>query len=704
MLRPLFVCLAATLAAPAGAAEAESTIAETRLLEERDGGDDERDGSSSVRLDQIQVTASRRPERDLEVTTAVSIVDAEQVRLQNPLTVADYLRGQPGAFVQATTPGQAIPIVRGLKGSEVLHMVDGFRLNTAFFRNSPNQYFALVDTQNVERVELARGPSSTLYGSDAMGGVVQVLTPEERFDGASWGARGHVRAQWSSADLNRIARVSGAAGRDGFSIAGGVTRQSVGERTIGGDQTIPFTNFDAHGGDVKMIWRVADGHELTVSGQYFKQPSTPRVDELVPGFGQTRPTSVEFYFEPNDRRFAQARYRVSAPTVWFDHADVQFGYQDINDDRRTRETGTNNREMERNRDQLRGVSAVFDKQVGRHGFSYGVEAYWDEVSSFRQRVNAVSGAITARPSRFPDGSTMDSFAVYLDDRIELAPRWTLNVGGRYSRFEIDLPANAAGTGAHLEPDDFTGNVGLGFEVSDGVHLVTNVGRGFRAPNVFDLGVFGDRPSNRFAIPNADLKPETVLTWDAGVKVARDGFAGEAFVWRSSYTDKITTVDTGVVYDNGRIEVQNRNVTDLDLWGVEIGARWTFDRSEVYGSLNYTRGDEEYAGQRYAADRVPPLSGRLGYRQRFGDGWSFDAYAQTAARQDRLSPRDVTDPRVDPNGTGGWSTLNARLGWEFHPGAELMVRGDNLTDRRYREHGSGVDEVGRSVTVGLDWRW
>ncbi|MEP7096279.1 MAG: TonB-dependent receptor [Dokdonella sp.] len=659
---------------------------------------------ATVALEQIQVTATRRPQSTIDVAAAVTVVDAEQIAADSPQTIADYLRGVPGAFVQSTTPGQAIPIVRGLKGSEVLHLVDGFRLNTAFFRNAPNQYFALVDAQNVERIEVVRGPSSTLYGSDAMGGVVQVLTPEQRFDSANWDARGHVRTQFASGDLSNVTRLDGAAGREDLSIAGGVTWQDVGERRPGGGPRLPQSEFRAWAADTKLIWAPLADHELMFNVQYLKQPRTPRFDELVPGFGQTTASSDEFFFEPNDRLLMHARYRWTAMNAAFDTAELHLGQQIINDDRRSRGAGSSNRDLEKNRDRLRGFTGSFNKQLDAHELAYGFEAYLDTVDSSRIRVNTKTGTASTRAPRFPDGSTMDSFALYLNDSIALAPRWQLDVGARYSRFDIELPTGGAGVGAKLTPDDLTGNAGLTFKASDSVRLVSNVGRGFRAPNIFDLGVFGDRPGGRFAIPNTDLKPETVITWDLGVKVEKSGLQGEAFVWHSNYKDKITSVDIGKDAE-GRILVQNRNVTKLELWGAEIGARWTFDDAlRVYGVLNYTRGTEQYVGDEYAADRIPPLNGRLGAEWRFAPTWRLDAWAQYAARQDRLSPRDRIDPRVNPAGTAGWNTWNVGIGWEFTRDSTLGLRLTNLADQRYREHGSGVDEVGRSATLVLDWRF
>lgn len=702
MRRSMMACLIAVVAAPIGA-EVPSTETFNASIEDEEKR--RRKDDDLYSLDQVQVTATRRPESSFDVTSGVTVVGPEQIAERTPSTIADYLRGVPGAFVQSTTPGQAIPIVRGLKGSEVLHIVDGFRLNTAIFRNSPNQYFALVDAQNVERVEVVRGPASTLYGSDAMGGVVQVITPEQRFSGDTWNSRGHFRTQIASGDDSTVTRLDGAVGKQDISISAGITYQDVGERRIGGGTTLPFTDFRAWAADTKLIWSPAIGHELMLNLQYVTQPSTKRFDQLFPGFGETTAVSDEFAFEPNDRRLIHARYRWEATNALIDTAEFHLGQQVINDDRRSRDAGSSNRDLEKNRDTLVGFTGNFNKVIGAHSLAYGFEAYQDTVDSSRTRINVNTGAVSTRSPRFPNGSTMDSYAVYLDDSIELSPRWQFDIGARYSRFDIELPAaGATGIGTKLNPDDLTGNAGLTFKATENVHFVANLGRGFRAPNIFDLGVFGDRPGGRFAIPNADLKPETVISWDLGVKIEQSSVQAEAFVWHSNYKDKITSVDIGTD-DQGRTLVQNRNVTELELWGAEIGARWSLsDILDIYGVLNYTRGEEQYAGDTYAADRIPPINGRIGTEWRFAPNWILDAWALYAARQDRLSPRDIDDPRVNPAGTAGWNTWNVRLGWQFIPSATLALRLENLGDQRYREHGSGVDEVGRNATLSLDWRF
>ena len=147
----------------------------------------------AVDLGTLQVTAGRRAESTVDVPQPVTVLTRDDIERAPVQSWTEAMRGQPGAFVQSSGPGQGIVIVRGLKGSEVLHLVDGFRLNNAFFRNAPSQYIALVDPMLIDRIELVRGPNSVLYGSDAMGGVIQLLTPEQRFDGDRLETSGRAR-------------------------------------------------------------------------------------------------------------------------------------------------------------------------------------------------------------------------------------------------------------------------------------------------------------------------------------------------------------------------------------------------------------------------------------------------------------------------------------------------------------------------------
>lgn len=658
------------------------------------------------RLDEVQVTATRRAEATLEVPVAVTVVGRDELRALGAQTVMDALHGEPGTFVQQTTPGQAVVIVRGLKGSEVLHLVDGFRLNNAIFRNAPNQYVALVDSQMLERIEVVRGPMSTLYGGDAMGGVVQLLSWDPRFEGGDWQRESGVRAQYASADRSLLTRVDGAMGNDSLVLSGGLTYQNTNTLRVGGGERVPFTDFIARGGDAKAVWTPAAGHEVLLQAQHYEQPKTPRVDELVPGFGQARPNSSTFLFTPQVRTFRHARWRIDVSTPLFDRAEVHLGHQRIRDDRRARDFGSLNEDRERNTVDTDGVTLKAEWSLSEaHYLTYGVEWYRDEVASFRDRLRIDTGTVSVRAPRFPDGSTQRQLGLFVADDWHITDRLDLVLGLRWSRVEADLPPAAGASGTRVADNDLSGNVGVNFALSDGLRLVANGGRGFRAPNVFDLGTFGDRPGNRFNIPNPDLKPETVFTVDAGVKFDHGAWSGELIAWRSSYQDKITSVLTGEVLPNGRLVTQSRNATELDLSGFEAGLEWRPSESaRLFASATTTRGDERLAGDEYPADRIPPLFGKIGASWRWREDVELEAYAFYAAEQDRLSPRDLVDPRINPAGTPGWTTINARLGWQPSERLGMTLRLENLGDRRYREHGSGLEEPGRSAIVVVDWRF
>jgi outer membrane receptor protein involved in Fe transport len=658
-------------------------------------------------LESIQVTATRRAESRLDVPVATTVLTGEELRARGAATVMEALRGEPGTFVQQTTPGQAIVIVRGLKGSEVLHLVDGFRLNNAIFRNAPNQYLALVDGQMLDALEVVRGPMSTLYGGDAMGGVIQMLSRQRRFEGTDWQAEGGFRAVWSSADRAILSRVEGAAGHETLALTGGLTYQNVNDLRVGGGERLPFTSFTARGGNVKLVALPADGHEVMLQAQFFEQPDTPRHDELVPGFGQTTPNSAEFRFSPQVRRLMQGRWRASA-LGFLDALEVQAGRQVIRDDRTTRDFGTFNRDSERNTVTSDGWSIKADRLWHENRYlTFGLEGYSDEVRSSRFRTDIRNDRVSARPARFPDRSTMRQFGAYATEDWKITPVLDVIYGLRWSRVETELPATpqSGGIGVKLDNDDLSGNLGANYALTDDFRLVANIGRGFRAPNVFDLGVFGDRPSNRFQIPNVDLKPERVVSLDAGIKFEGQVWSGEAIAFRSRYSDKITTVLTGDRTSSGRLIVQSRNATRQTLSGIESGLEWRpDDQWRGYGSLTWTRGDETIDGVEDPADRIPPLQGRIGAEWRATERVSLEGWAFFATRQDRLSPRDQVDPRINPDGTAGYGTLNARVAWAATPALDFALRLENLTDKRYRDHGSGLDDPGRNLIATLDWRF
>lgn len=650
-------------------------------------------------LGRLQVTAGRVAQSTVDVSGGVTVITRDEIDREIPQIAVDALRGKPGVFVQQTTPGQGIPIVRGLKGSEVLHLVDGIRLNNAFFRNAPNQYIALVDAASIDHVEVLRGPASTLYGADAMGGVVQFLTRQ-----ASYGsAGGSLRLFGGSADdsIGAVASIDRGGERAAWRVQ--ASWLDVGDRETGSGDELP-SSYESRAVQASVRWRGGQG-EWIADVQHLEQPSTPRVDELVPGFGQDEAESAEFFFEPNERSFAHLRYLGDLDWAMADQVEWHVAWQRLVDDRRTRGAGSTRRRLEDNTSDQFGVTAQFALDQGARQLVYGAEIYQDTVDSARIQQDLETRRSETITSRFPDGSEQTSLAAYL--RHEWIASWgTINAGARYSRFDVDIAEADRDAGAELDLDEWTFNLGANWQLTTNLHLVANVGQGFRAPNIFDLATLGERPGNRFNVANPDLGPERLDSLDLGLKWASAAVEAELFGFVANFEDKIDSVPTGELTDEGRVIVRNENLNEVDLYGVEAGVRAELSADDqLWLVVNWTRGTEKQAdGTEAPADRVPPLSGEAGWRHQWSPAVQLDAFTRFAAEQDRLSDRDVSDPRINPDGTPGWGTLNARAIWDVTPELRLTAALENLGDKTYREHGSGVDGPGRNLKLSLDWRF
>jgi outer membrane receptor protein involved in Fe transport len=122
-------------------------------------------------------------------------------------------------------------------------------------------------------------------------------------------------------------------------------------------------------------------------------------------------------------------------------------------------------------------------------------------------------------------------------------------------------------------------------------------------------------------------------------------------------------------------------------------------------FNYTHGEEQDDSElSFPADRIPPFNGQVGMEYFFNSDWRIEPYIMFASRQDRLSPRDVEDPRINPLGTASWATLNLVVDWQVTDALQLGLRLENLADSAYREHGSGIDAPGRNIGLWVNFNF
>ena len=645
-------------------------------------------------VDEITVTATRRPVDVDLISSAVSVTEADA-----PL-LTDALRDAVGVYVQQTTPGQGAAIIRGLKGSAILHTVDGMRLNNAIFRSAPTQYLALVPAAAVQRIEVVRGSPTSLYGSDAVGGVVQVITHKPTFDEA--GRRGRVSARFDTAELTRELRGDIEFGDKALAFGLGGSALKTGNRRTGDGERVAPSGFDAYSARA-IVNRTGAERQWFIDFQYAEQPETPRIDELVAGFGQTEPDADEFFFAPNARTFLHGRYqREFTDTDW----TIDVAWQRIDDDRQSIAFGSDRRRFEENSSDLLGLSSSLSGENGTASWIVGAEFYDDSVDSSRVERDLDGSAETVRSPRFPDGSSLSQAGLFANGTWSWTSSMLVSGGVRLSRVDVDLAATELTPASTFDVTDLSGDVGIIVNVTDALQLASNVGFGFRAPNIFDLGTLGERPGNRFNIPNTSLNSEHVTQVDVAVRYRADRARAELVLYRLDYDDRITSVETGDQTPDGRDVVQSVNAASASIYGVEAG--FDIDLSDtlsLHGIVNYSRGEQKLGnGVEEPSDRMPPLNGRLRIDYAASDRLTLSTALRFADQQDRLSARDVGDSRIDPAGTPGWVTADVAANFVLDDSLAIELAWQNLLDASYRHHGSGVDAPGQNLSLTMTKTW
>ncbi len=657
------------------------------------------------------VTASRHPQRRIDAPRSVSIITAAELRRRNCRTVPEALNEVAGVLVQETNYGGGSPIIRGLVGNQILLLLDGVRLNNAIYRLGPNQYLNLIDIGQVEQIEVVRGNGSVLYGSDALGGVVNVITKSRNLATSPRGLRLATSARLSSADRGATGRLEFDGGTRRFGLNGGFSLKSFGDLR-GGRRTgvQASTGYHELDGDLKLQQQFTPGARATLAAQHVAQRDVPRTDVLRSG------TNLQYEWDPQERTLMDLRCEFEPRGPFVRTVMLGTSYQDHDERIRRIEMSAPNVQR-RLHDQVlsNGYTLQLSSVLGaRQTWTYGSEYYRDRVNSSRVDHALLTGVATTKPGAFANGARYASGALYVQDEIRLLERWSVDLGLRHSRYWLNAtvqdPSSRA-VSVHYTPYATTGSLHSLFRLAPDFHLVCGIAQGFRSPNLDDISALGSFGGG-FEVPNPRLAPEQSLDYELGVKVQRGRTYATAFGFLSDLRDIIqrqpgtyeglSFIDdnANLTQDSGEPDVYQRKNTGLArVVGAELEAQVQASGAvDVYGNLGCTRGNDQIADQ--PLRRIPPLKGVVGSRWQVCPDLWLDFHAVFAGRQDRLAPGDVTDPRIQTGGTPGFATLDLSGGLELNGIGTFTLALENLTNESYRLHGSGIDGPGFNIVLGF----
>ena len=223
-------------------------------------------------IHEIEVVAKRAPEARFKTDRSVTIMPRGTMKEQTPRTLPEALHDTPGTFVQQTNMGGGSPIIRGMIGPQLLIMVDGIRFNNSTYRTGPGQYLNLIDPLSIDRIEVLRGPGSVLYGSDAMGGVIQVtsLSGMDTPGSHNTSLSGNLLSRYQSANKGSVLHGNFEYGHNGFTIiGGGGYKKFNGLEGGSGIGVQPYVGYDHSSAVGKIIRRFSTGFFLAIMNCFY---------------------------------------------------------------------------------------------------------------------------------------------------------------------------------------------------------------------------------------------------------------------------------------------------------------------------------------------------------------------------------------------------------------------------------------------------
>ena len=675
-------------------------------------------GGATFDLDTLVVTPSRREQAMLDVPYSVDFVPRQ--RLEQARSLPQALRDVPGVLVQETGPAQGSPYIRGFTGFRTLTLIDGVRLNNSVFRDGPNQYAGTIDPFSLAGIEVVKGPSSVLYGSDAIGGTVNVLTKDPEIWDRPLGGQVFVRAADAANYVMTRVELGGAMGdRTAWRLGG--TLKDLGDMTAGDPSgELPNTGYDEWDGDFKVQHLVDDRSTLTIAAQHVDIDDAPRTHRTVfavPFEGTAVGSDLRRDLD-QERTLTYVRHdrAAAAEGDWETRAVLSYHRQQ---ERRQRER-TGDRYDEQGFDVgTLGLQFGGSRSTGFGTLTAGFEWYHDDVDSFLDRFADQTPADEIQ-GPVGDDATYDLGGLFAEAAFDVSEATTLTAGARltYAAADADQVRDPVTDTRIQVEDDWAALTGsLRFETrvveteAATVAVFGGISQGFRAPNLSDLTRFDSARSNEFEIPSPGLDPEDFVSYELGLKHATADLSLQVSAFLTDGDDIIQRLPTGNVNGAGEEEITKANVGESRIGGVELGAAYRLsDDWTAFGNVAWLDGQEDYiAGpgdpvEQVVPSRLMPLMGQLGLR------FAPEAQPFTAELRwihsedaDRLSPRDEGDTtRIPPGGTPGYDVLNLTGSYRFGPGVSGLLALENLTDEDYRVHGSGQNRPGRNLLVGLRW--
>ncbi len=705
-------------------------------------------------LDEIVISASKFEQTKRDIPKKIASVSAKTIAFTNPQTSADLLESTGQVYVQKSQLGGGSPIIRGFSTNRLLITVDGVRMNNAIFRSGNLQNVISVDPFSVENTEVILGAASVIYGSDAIGGVMGFYTKKPKLSLTdSLHTETNAVLRYATASEEKTAHIGINLGYKKWGLLTNASYTDFNDLRMGKNgpdaylrpefvitnnniDTIVknrnpllqrFSGYNQINIMQKALYQPKENLSFNLGVFYTASSDVPRYDRLIRPNDDGQLRSAEWLYGPQRWFMANLNsIKLSSRSNLYDKINFNAAYQKFNESRIDRNFQSLNRRVREEKVDALSFNLDFEKKItNKTKLFYGLEYVYNTINSEAQNVIINTGNVENAVTRYPDGSSWQSSALYTSIKYKPNTKLVFQSGLRYNiinskaDFEannvfLNLPFNETKNNS----DALTGTAGITWLLNEQVQWKFNLGTAFRAPNIDDIGKVFDSEPGSVVVPNENLKPEYAYNGDLGLRLnfgktftidtgTYYTYLDNALVRRNGDLNGLTQI----IYDGELSNVQSvQNASKAWIYGFEIGAKLQFNEALKFTSqYNIIGGTEETDTVEVPARHVAPNFGNahLIWKKNKLQADAFINFNGTLS-SNQLAPSELGKAflyALDDNGdpfSPSWYTLNLRTQYQLNKMLLLTSSVENITDQRYRTYSSGISAPGRNLILSLKY--
>lgn len=690
-------------------------------------------------------------ERYTKSTQDIEHISQKEIEFQKSQNTADLLANTGIVSVQKSQQGGGSPVLRGFEANKILLLVDGIRMNNLIYRSGHLQNVITVDENSLKQIDVLFGPASTIYGSDALGGVINMKTKNPMFlsqtNNKIFSGNSMVRYNSSNKGFTQYFDFNIAGKRwsslssfsynsyDDLRMGGNYSKrnESFGERpqyvvTLNNVDYLvknespliqKFSGYKQYNGMQKIIFQQGEYIQHSLNLQYSISSDIPRYDRLTDPSGSGLKYAVWNYGP--QKRFLSA-YKFSKQKALF-NSDMNLGlsYQNIEESRISRKFNDDKIKNQVEKVNVLAFNADFRRKLGKGDFLYGAEFFYDDLNSTATSSNRITGIVTPTDTRYPNGINQtlrtDIFVTY-NEKISETAFYNLGMRTGYSSLKSTIATNSFFQLPYdiIEQNNFTysGSAGISQDIKS-TKLVFNLASGYRVPNVDDLGKLFESVPGTLIVPNPDIAPEKSVTADLTLKFgqgSRIQFDNNIYYTRLFdaivtdhflYNGKSSIIYEGV--ESGIFAMQNKG--NAYIGGLSSTLNMAITKPLIiYGMITFTKGEIlDHAGN-IPLDHISPIYGKTGVKYEnkvllldfymlFNGKKDIRYYSMNGEDNEKYAPK---------GGMPSWQTINFKTSFNVDKNLSAYFGIENILDLQYRVFASGINASGRNVCIAAKYHF